>query len=73
MTKMRRYAVTRAEWAPEDRVTVLVDASGREMAKKLARPELGSDPDKYIIEPLPAIDQDRPRLIWKDSGEARVR
>lgn len=72
MSTMRRYVVTRAERFPEDRMTVLVDATGREMAKKLARPELGGNSDKYIVEPLPPINIDRARIIWKDSGEVRT-
>lgn len=67
---MRRYAVTRPEM-PEDRATVLVDATHREMAKRLAFVELYGDPDMYIVSPLPAIDPNLPRLVWKDSGEIR--
>lgn len=67
----RRYAVTRADSAPEDRSTVLVDATYREMAKRLAVEELGGDPDMYLIQPLPALDPDTPRLVWKDNMEIR--
>jgi hypothetical protein len=67
---MRRYIVTRPEM-PEDRTIVLVDATQREMAKRLAYEELGGDKDLYIVEPLPTIDPYRPRIVWKDSGEVR--
>lgn len=67
---MRRFVVTRPEM-PEDRMTVIVDANGREMAKRIAKDELGGDSDMYIVTPLPAVDPDKPRLVWKDSGEVR--
>lgn len=69
--KQRRYAVTRPEMY-EDRLTVLVDATGREMAKNLAHQELGGDKDKYIVEPLPGITYGVNRLVWKDNGEVRT-
>jgi hypothetical protein len=59
---VRLYAVTRPDW-PEDRRSIIVQSRDREQAKRTAKPELGGDPDEYVVEPLPAPG-DKARVIW---------
>lgn len=63
---MRLYAVTKPGW-PEDERTIIVQAREREQAKRTARPELGGDADKYIVEPLPVppAGATSAKILWK--------
>jgi hypothetical protein len=62
MAKTRLYVVTRPD-APEDECSIIIEAGGRESAKRTAKPYLHDDPDHYIVEPLPALTG-KTRIVW---------
>lgn len=50
---------------------VIATARDREGAKRLARPVLGHDPDRYIVQPLTREGADV-RFLWAETIEERL-
>lgn len=50
---------------------VVATARDREEAKRLARPVLGYDPDRYVVQPLTRPGTDV-RFLWAETIEERL-